>query len=233
MSVWVAIPSVRPAEEVRRWAARWREMGYNIAVQRDPGKGITALGGDIFIRPYLGYAEAVNFLTAHILGEDPACQWCVTCGDDTFPDPIQTADTIALQCSAHFGGTFGCMQCTGDPWADGQGRIIERIAGSPWLGREWCRRANCGQGPFWPEFRHMYGDEHLQRYAQHLGVFWQRPDLTHYHAHAQRIPGGNITGNAPPAPHMTEWNSQKHWQESKAIFNRLVAGNFEECKPIT
>ncbi len=122
--------------------------------------------------------------------------------------------------------TFGVMQPTGDPWRDTMGRIIERIAGSPWLGREWCRRANKGQGPFWPEFTHMFGDEHLQRYAQSLGVFWQRPDLTHFHDHAQR------DQVSPPAPHMAQWNTPQHWAQSKAIFERLVAGNFQECAPI-
>ena len=119
--------------------------------------------------------------------------------------------------------TFGVMQPVGDPWSDTMGRIIDRIAGSPWLGREWCRRANKGQGPFWPEFTHMFGDEHLQRYAQSLGVFWQRPDLTHFHDHAQR------DQVSPPAPHMAQWNSPQHWAQSKAIFERLVAGNFQEC----
>ncbi len=122
--------------------------------------------------------------------------------------------------------TWGVAQPTGDDWSDHLGKIIDRIAGSPWLGRTWCERANAGKGPMWPEFRHQFVDEHLQRYAQHLGVFLQRPDLTHHHAHAQR------GGVGKPAPHMTEWNSQKHWVESKAIFDRLIAGNFEECKPI-
>jgi hypothetical protein len=106
------------------------------------------------------------------------------------------------------------------------GRIIERIAGSPWLGREWCRRANKGQGPFWPEFTHMFGDQLLQEHAKHLGVFWQRPDLTHFHDHAQR------DQVSPPAPHMAQWNTPQHWAQSKAIFERLVAGNFQECAPI-
>jgi hypothetical protein len=79
----------------------------------------------------------------------------------------------------------------------------------------------------WPEFTHMFGDEHLQRYAQHLGVFWQRPDLAHFHDHAQR------DQMSSPPPHMAQWNTPEHWQRSKAIFDRLVAGNFEECAPVS
>lgn len=122
--------------------------------------------------------------------------------------------------------TWGVCQPVGDDWADNLGKIILRIAGSPWLGRSWCEHAWGGRGPLWPEFRHQFVDEALQVYAQSLGVFLQRPDLTHHHAHAQR------DGKSRPAPHMAEWNSQKHWQESKAIFERLKSTNFAECQPI-
>jgi hypothetical protein len=187
----------------------------------------------VFVRQYLGYAEAVNFLSAHVLREHPEVDWIVTGGDDTFPDPNKTGDEIAAELTSHFAGTMGVCQPTGDPWADDMGRIIERIAGSPWLGREWCRRANGGRGPLWTEFRHMFADEHLQEYAKSLGVFVQRPDLTHHHAHAQREPGSNVTSNTrrPPA-HMAQWNTRRHWDESKAIFERLKRGNFAECAPI-
>ena len=217
-------------------------MGYGVALQRDlpPTHGIKGAG--VYVRQYLGYAEAVNFLAREVLADNPECDWIVAGGDDTYPDANKMADEIAMECSRVFGAqqypddfdergqprrsTFGVMQPTGDPWSDSMGRIIERIAGSPWLGREWCRRAHAGKGPLWPEFRHMYVDEALQLYAQSLGVFLQRPDLTHFHAHAQR------DMRSPAAPHMKEWNSQKHWQESKAIFERLKSTNFAECQPI-
>lgn len=257
---WFCIPSARPVAEVIPVVRDWSKMGYGVALQRDSTRPfdeaaeLQNAGASVFIRPYGGYADAVNFLTRQILRSCPEVDWCVAGGDDTFPDPNKTGDEIAEECSRHFANaylshpahvgisyfeyahkyaaTLGVMQPTGDPWADNLGRIIERIAGSPWLGREWCRRAHAGKGPLWPEFRHMFGDEALQLYAQSLGVFLQRPDLTHYHAHAQRIPGGNTSYNAPPAPHMKEWNSQKHWQESKAIFERLKSTNFAECQPI-
>jgi hypothetical protein len=210
MSVWLCIPSKRPPEQVEPVLAKWREMGYRVAVQRDqceappPGwkreDGGYELWNDTYVhwRPYVGYAEAVNHLAKEILEYDPECDWIVAAGDDTLPDPNKSAEEIEFECSGYFcggycmidgkerlgmGPTFGVMQPTGDPWSDRQGRIIERVAGSPWLGREWCLSANGGRGPLWPEFFHMFADETLQCVAQQLGVFWQRPDLTHLHNH--------------------------------------------------
>lgn len=247
---FLCIPSARPVEQVAPVIAEWKAMGYGVALQRDePPTGST--GADIvFVRQYLGYADAVNWLSRQVLADYPECDWIVAGGDDTWPDMYKRADEIAAELLRHFAGsallkglssdaefaigcprpdrvsTFGVCQPTGDPWSDNLGRIIERIAGSPWLGREWCRRAHAGKGPLWPEFRHMFVDEALQIYAQSLGVFLQRPDLTHFHAHAQR------DMRSPAAPHMKEWNSQKHWHESKAIFERLKSTNFAECQPI-
>lgn len=257
---WYCIPSARPVAAVDKIVRAWRAQGYGVALWRDPGPEYPECDF-LSVGEYPGYAMAVNALAAHVLDMDPECDWIVTGGDDTYPDPSKTAGEIAAEVSGHFHGilectyppsrpawanriplglkgggvgcesynywaTFGVMQPTGDPWSDSMGRIIERIAGSPWLGREWCRRANGGRGPLWPEFRHMFVDEFLQAQAQHLGVFVQRPDLIHFHDHAQR----DQISEAPA--HMAQWNSQEHWRESKAIFDRLKAGNFEECKPI-
>ena len=232
MKAWLCIPSARPVAEVEPVVAKWRERGYGVALQRDLPPTERIEGALVYVRQYLGYADAVNFLSRQILADHPEVDWIVAGGDDTFPDPNKTAGEIAAELTAHFGGTFGVEQNTGDEWADNLGKIIDRIAGSPFLGRDWCRRAHGGKGPLWPEFRHQFVDEALQVYAQSLGVFLQRPDLTHYHAHAQRIPGTNLTGNAPAPAHMKEWNSQKHWHESKAIFERLKSTNFAECQPI-
>lgn len=250
---WFVIPSARPIAEVLPVVEAWKNMGYGVALWRDdkhlPDNGeayaITAdsqligsfVGADLVFLSgkYPGYAQSVNAMAKHVLSHYPEVDWIVCAGDDTTPDPNKTGDEIADELTSHFWrealgneslDTFGVVQCTGDRWADNLGVIIERIAGSPWLGREWCRRAHAGKGPLWPEFRHMFGDQALMDYAQSLGVFLQRPDLTHYHAHAQR------DGKSRPATHMTEWNSQQHWQESKAIFERLKSTNFAECQPI-
>jgi hypothetical protein len=214
---------------------------------------------------YPGYGLSINRLSRLVLDLDPSCDWIVTGGDDTLPDPNHTADEIAAQCSMHFysaiecayppsrpswseipipspGGsgkdapswkrwsTFGVMQPTGDRFAGG---CIERIAGSPWLGREYCLRANQGKGPFWPEFTHMFGDEALKRTAEKLGVYWARPDLTHFHNHLMRASDA-IDSRAikkPIPPHLVQWNTSEHWEEMKAIFKRLEAEDFAPCMP--
>lgn len=207
---------------------------------------------------YPGYAQAVNSMCRNILGVDPAADWIVTGGDDVEPDPNRRAHEIARECSDHFGDTwaeraspqtfatfdevrkarsFGVMQPTGDTWSDfhegKKSRIIERIAGSPWMGREFCRRMYQGSGPLWPEFFHCFEDEHLQAVAQKLGVFWQRPDLTHYHHHFQRRGDGSAHRVDPQPPaHLAKATSKEHWEESKAIFERLKAGGFAEANDL-
>ncbi len=253
MSVWFCIPSARPPEQVEPVLAAWRERGYKIALWRDYKKpNINAHEFPVsdldlmLCGSYPGYAEAVNKLSAAVLGKDPSCDWIVTGGDDTLPDPKHTAEELAEQCCLHFGNialrlpremiqkgdaTFGVMQPTGDRFAGG---CIDRIAGSPWLGREWCLRANGGSGPFWPEFTHMFGDECLKRTAEKLGVYWARPDLVHKHNHFQRRDDA-IDAPAvgrPIPPHLVKWNTRAHWDEMQAIFRRLEAEDFKSCMPI-
>lgn len=269
MSVWLCIPSKRPPEEVDRVLNKWRERGYRIAIQRDCEPGCENGGegdgnnGITWLRPYRGYADAVNYLARAILTLDSGCDWIVCAGDDTLPDPNKSADEIAEECSEHFLGdgwvkhwvvgisedgliaklfsaettrarsTFGVMQPTGDDWSDKQGRIIDRVAGSPWLGREWCLRANQGKGPLWPNFFHMFADETLQCVAQKLGVFWQRSDLTHLHSHWGRPRTGERIGQADRMPEfLKQANSGEEWNKSKAEFERLKAGGFAECMPL-
>lgn len=259
MSVWVVLPSARPVAEVNARMDKWRDMGYRVALWRDAGEAPSCdrLFG---YQLYPGYAVAVNAMAYAVFADDPACDWIVATGDDTDPDPTKRAGEIARECSDYFRqhanlfdlrttiagrDTFGVMQPTGDPWRDTQGRIIERIAGSPWLGREWCRRINRGVGPLWPEYTHCFADEELQNVAIKLGVFWQRPDLTHHHDNWAR----ERHERADMPAFLTEANSPEHWEkysklfaerkaagfpghEPIAIFDRLVAGNFEECASI-
>lgn len=189
MPVWLCLPSARPAAVVAEWLKRWKDRGYKVALWRDDGVPIEGcdltMGG-----AYPGYSVACNLLIAPVLKMDPACDWVVCAGDDTWPDPNLGPEEIAAQLTAHFGGTFGVCQPTGDVWADHMGRIIERIAGSPWLGREWCLRINQGEGPWWSQYHHNWADQELQEVATRLGCFWQRRDLQHFHDHPLRYPGG-------------------------------------------
>ena len=252
-NVWLALPSKRPPEEVEPLLRAWRERGYKLAVWRDVGDG--DFGTDIAVASmtYPGYAVAVNFLCREVLHSDPIAQWIVAAADDILPDPNHSAEEIARECSKYFvetalndvtketetplfeflgrSATFGVMQPTGDPWRDIQGRIIERIAGSPWIGREFARRMYGGVGPYWHEYRHCFVDEELQNVAQKLGVFWQRPDLTHHHQHWARVEQGKPQAVMPAF--LAEANSPEHWVKYKGIFEDRRAKGFPSHEPIS
>lgn len=235
MSVWLAIPSARPnGGTIPQWAAR----GYKIAVYTDallPGGQIGGITPGVSLNPmsglYPGYAKAVNALCREILANDPSAEFCIIGGDDTQPDLNHAPQEIAQQIIDHFGGTFAVCQPTGDRFAGGS---IDRIAGSAWMGREWCLRANQGAGPLWPELTHMFTDELLMCVAEKLGVYWRRPDLIHLHHHYMRQSSAlNSPAVGRPIPdHLKQWSTQKHWDESKAIFERLKAQDFAPCTPL-
>jgi hypothetical protein len=210
---------------------------------------------------YPGYSVAVNTLALRILRDDPQCDWIVTGGDDVEPDANHSAEEIARQCSEHFlteawanskeadGGdsrvliqaphilvdsaltTFGVMQPTGDRFAGGS---IDRICGSPWLGRSWCERINQGRGPLWPDYTHCFGDEELQNVALKYGVLWQRPDLIHLHRHYQRESDA-LNSNAVPKPmpdFLKEANSPEHWRKYQTLFRERKAAGFPGSEPL-
>lgn len=241
MSVWFCIPSKRSPLEVSKVVEKWRNMGYKVALWRDSDDELVDCDF-LHLGDYPGYAKAVNFLAKSVLEMDPACQWIVTGGDDTTPDPVKHADIIARECSRHFGkcdildhgdaenlfGTYGVMQPTGDRWGEDKNGVahIDRIAGSPWLGREWCLKAHKGAGPLHPDFFHMFVDEALRGAAVAQGVYWERRDLTHYHDHwtRKRSPDG-IPWFLRPV------NGINHWNAAKAVFHRVGKNNFAECLP--
>lgn len=125
--------------------------------------------------------------------------------------------------------TFGVCQPTGDRFSEGS---IDRICGSPWLGRSFCERINQGRGPFWPEYTHCFGDEELWNVATKLGILWQRRDLTHYHHHFTRVPGKDIGQVTAPPPHLVEATSAAHWVKYKALFAKRKAAGFPGSEPI-
>ena len=185
MSVWICIPSLRPNGGT---LPAWKAAGYMVAAYTRlafPCADMTILEEP---GEYKGCAWAKNLLTRAVMKVDSEAEWFVYGGDDTLPDPAAPAQ-ISQDCARHFGGTFGVMQPIGDltHWPASR---IDRIAGSPWIGREFARRSYAGNGP-WCEYRHCWDDEELQLVAQNLGVFWQRKDLTHTHLHPQR-PGGML-----------------------------------------
>ena len=236
---------------------KWRERGYKIALWRDDQYAPqneayaidchaipTELCCDIMIvsPKYPGYAVAVNTLIAHVMEKDSEADFFVVGGDDTFPEPTKTAEQIAVEFTTQSGGTFCVFQPTGDRWQDtpasramfgeNRGALIDRVAGSAWIGREFAKRINGGKGPYHPGFTHMFSDEYLQCIAEKHGVFWQRRDLTHYHAHAQRTDGVEVGPSKPQPAHLEKWNTRQHWDESKALFESLKAHNFPGSEPL-
>ncbi len=225
MNVWFAVPSARPAADAERRLSVWRKQGYRIALLRhgEPLEADLQIGTDV----YLGWATSTNILARQIMQQDPEAEWIVGGGDDYLPDLAHTAQQIAEKCTAHFGGTFGVMQPTGDRWGSSPGHAyIDGIAGSPWMGREWCRRSYRGQGPLWPEYFHMFGDEELQCVAVKLGVFQQRRDLIQLHEHWGRERGGR------PPEFLKPVNSPQHWSESSRLFQTRKRAGFPFHEPI-
>lgn len=190
-NVWFCIPSARPLGGT---VPKWKEKGYRLALWRDRIDSVPALGSDdiVITAPYPGYSKSVNALMKAAFAADPECVWAVTGGDDTLPDP-RSPELIARECGEYFNGTFGVMQPTGDPWAN---YSIEKICGSPWVGRAFWQRTYSGEGPFWPEYWHNFNDDELQDVSKKLGALWQRRDLTHHHEHWMRQDNGvrrNVT----------------------------------------
>ena len=245
MSIWLAIPSKRLPEEAEKCLKEWRERGYKIALWRDDDLPIM-LDKRFCAMKYPGYASALNQMCGVILYEDPQAEWIVAAGDDTLPDPNHSAEEIALECRYHFedlnGGnardeTFGVMQPTGDRWHEGVGGFtnapIDRVAGSPWIGREFARRMYGGAGPYWHEYTHCFVDEELQQVAEKLGVFWQRRDLIHKHMNWARGATDKEVVNVDRMPaFLAEANSPEHWRKFKRIFTERKAAGFPGHEPI-
>lgn len=240
MSVWLTIPSKRANGGT---IAKWRERGYNVAVfldHKDP-----EIAADYLLQGrYDGYAKAVNALVKWVLAEDSEAEWFINAGDDMLPDANILPQEIANQCADHFaivGGsgkcrTFGVMQPTGDRYGENprhpdqamRGAYADRVAGSAWIGREFAKRVNLGNGPLWPEYFHAGEDEELQHVAIKYGAFWQRPDLIQLHQHWARERG--MAEDMPDF--LARANSPREWQAYKRIFEARKTAGFPGCELI-
>ena len=193
-----------------------RAAGYRVIVLQDRVR-FEIPGAEIYtVDVYEGYARSVNHLYRTVPGVADA-PVVVFIGDDMEPDPSRSPGAIREEFLARFPDTFGVMQPIGDGLAG-----VDRICGSPWIGRSFATRINGGQGPFWPDYYHFFADEELHEVATRLGVLWQRRDLSHYHDHWTR------RGERPP--HLEE--AQNRWSESKAIHDRRKAEGYPGHQPI-
>ncbi len=252
MSVWFVIPSIRPNGGT---IPLWRKQGYKVAVLRqgDPIECDVQIQTD----QYRGWAPSVNLLAQFVIEKDPSAEWIVTGGDDYEPDMAKTPDEIGEECATEFTSrlapwigtdgdpivsTFGVMQPTGDRWGDtpqsramygeNRGAYIDRIAGSPWFGREWVKRAYGGNGPMFDGYKHMYADEELLEVATKLGVYWPRRDLIQLHQHWGRQPG-NAPGKMSDCPDfMLPYNTPQHWHESGKLFAERKADGWPGHEPL-
>ncbi len=248
MSVWFAIPSIRPNGGT---IPIWRERGYKVAVLRqgDP------IDCEIQIPTgeYLGWAPSVNILARHIIEHDQSAEWIVSGGDDYEPDMEHSPGEIAFECRQHFempipqsdewdDGTWGVMQPTGDRWGDtpasrtqygeDRGAYIDRIAGSPWMGREWCKRAYQGNGPMFGGYKHMYADEELKEVAENLGVYWARRDIGQLHKHWGRKPGDEFAQMSDCPDFLLPVNTPQHWHESQKLFTERKMAGWPGSEPL-
>jgi hypothetical protein len=260
VSCWLTIPSARPPEEAEKVLKLWRAQGYRIALWRDDGllegKHAGAFGEYpyqlVMSGPYPGYSRAVNTLIAEVELQDPDAEWFVIGGDDVEPDPSHSAEEIARETFNYFdgraaekyfrgpgpgapphgeglAGTFGVMQPTADAFAD---RSIEKIAGSAWVGREFCRRMYGGNGPLFSEYTRFFMDQELQEVAIKYGVFQQRPDLLHFHRWYGRA-SDDLHSETKPAElpeHLK--HQEKMWQPEKQLFYRRQRAGFPGSEPI-
>jgi hypothetical protein len=128
-----------------------------------------------------------------------------------------------------------CMMC-GREEGDSlhlSGAYADRVASSPWIGREFAKRMYGGKGPYWPEYTHMGVDEELQAVAIQHGVFWQRRDLTQHHDHWGRARAGERMGQASRMPEfLKQANSPEEWSRYKQIFNTRKSLGFPGSEPL-
>jgi hypothetical protein len=211
MKVYHAIASARPVEQARECFSAWRDMGYGVASIRDQAD--LDLDFLLTLPEWRGVWTATNTLAAHVLEQDPECQVVVAAGDDVWPDHTKRADEIAGEFVEHFHGTLGVMQ----PGPLNIDATHKRLCWSPWLGREWCRRAFCGVGPTEPRFFHYFGDAYLQLVAERLGLLWECRHLAHDHRNWKVLKSGRPL-------HLLE--AANRWGRDKYLFNRLVAEGF-------
>jgi hypothetical protein len=141
-------------------------------------------------------------------GEGP----CTTCGGRGI--------TYSRERYGVVNGFKDCADCNGS----GRSAIIDRICGSPWLGREFCRRVNGGTGPLHEGYFHNFADQELQEVARSLGVLWQRRDLVQTHQHWAR-PRGDWA-DAPSWAKAINDPIQSDWDQSKALFAERKAAGF-------
>lgn len=214
LRVPVLLPSANP-EMARKHLPKWVSAGYRVIVLQDRVRfdvpGCEIVHSDV----YNGYAWAVNKLYR----EHPSvsgAEVVVLIGDDMEPDPFKSPGEIRKEFLANFPDTFGVMQPIGDDLSG-----VDRICGSPWVGRSFASRINGGRGPLWEEYFHFFADEELFDVSTRLSCLWQRKDLSHYHDHWTR--------SRTRPPHLSK--AQENWDTDKSRHAKRKALGFPGSEP--
>jgi hypothetical protein len=193
-----------------------------------------APGVDLSVKSVIA---AVNGVALHSFGvmQPTGDRWgegrCTTCNAE---GRVVAATTLTQY------GVTECLEVCPDCHGTRHSAVIDRICGSPWMGREFCRRMYHGSGPLYNGYYHNFADEELQNVARKLGVFRQRRDLNQEHRHwAQKQPkSATHTGLAGDVRNMPEWarkiNDPKlsDWERSKALFAKRKANGFPGHEPL-
>ncbi len=188
---------------------KWKRRGYHTAALIDGDTPIPA-NAEIVLRvdEYHGWAWAVNKLCWLLL----EYEWIITGGADVLCDSDHDPADIADECNQHFGGTFGVMQPAGDAY----GAIADKTAAvSPWIGRDFRRKAYGGRGPLWEGYWHTFADTELASVADQLGCMWWRDDICQFHDHWAR------RKNATRPEHLIR--AAEMGAQDEALFNQRKA----------
>lgn len=213
-NVYVLIPTVLK-QHALQIIEMWKAKGYKVGLFVDPGQDAKC---ELLIRgAYPGVWNAWNALAraAVACGADV----CVLAGDDMEPDPNHTAQEVAEAYFRRFPAGDGVLQPCGDPQGmDDSGKpAAARICGSPWIGREWIKRAYQGNGPVDGKYNAFYADESLYHVAQKLGKLWMDPTLSQFHRHWS-------WGHLPRQSYHER--NQRRWAEDRAMFERDLEAGF-------
>lgn len=223
MNVWVCFPSVdvHKASMAKR---KWQSRGYKVALFFDADRE-SVEADRVFFGRYQGYWNACNLMARDLVASESA-DIVVFAADDIDPDPNHTAQEIAAQFKEKFPDTFGVMQPAGDVQGMDQSGLpaAARICGSPWLGKEWIRRAYQGKGPTDERYWCFFGDESLKEVAEREKALWMRPDLIHFHRHWSWGHGAQTN--------YQRRNSTFHWDKDKRFFEQQKAEGFPGSEPI-
>lgn len=247
-AVYVCLPSINP-EYCARYLPAWKQQGYRVAVSTDEAmfeRMTPMLDGiiDVLVSPrgrYPGYWQSMNALTRYVCNRPVALAYshiktspglslndqliadvCVVAGDDMQPDDRHTAQQIAQHFLRIFPDGYGIMQPTGSG-EDG----VDRIAGSPWMGKGWIERAYNGTGPYHGGYFHFYGDEELMNVARRQSAFIQLSQYRQRH-HQWCNPDGENYGKRT---HYQQRNSDEHWESDKALFFARQRQGFPGSEP--